>query len=98
MFSLIKSWDEKRVLESLYFLKYQLNLNKEMSNDDLVVLFEMLSNVTLLQNRKINSMFSDIISISPSSFIQTLAEEFPPGLFLVSVHESEDIRKIAWKC
>lgn len=98
LFSLIQSWDEQRVLESLFFLKLQLNLNKEISNDDLVPIFEIFFNLSLFQNHDINAMFSEMISKLSQSFIQSLAEEFPPGLFLASVHESEDVRKIAWKC
>ncbi|GBB94595.1 hypothetical protein RclHR1_02390001 [Rhizophagus clarus] len=98
LFSLIQSWDEQRVLESLYFLKYQLNLNKEIFNDDWVTIFEILFNISLFQNHDINTMFSEMISKLSQNFFQTLTDEFPPGLFLASVHESEDVRKIAWKC
>jgi hypothetical protein len=98
LISLIHSWDEDRVKESLVFLKFQLNLNKEISNDDLVVIFEIFFNISLFQNFDINAMFSELISKLPQSFIQILIEEFPPGLFLASVHESEDVRKFAWKC
>ncbi|CAB4380305.1 unnamed protein product [Rhizophagus irregularis] len=98
LFSLIQSWDEERVLGTLFFLKLQLNLNKEISNDDLVVVFEIFFNLSLFQNYDINAMFSELISKLSQSFIQSLAEEFPPGLFLASVHESDDVRKIAWKC
>ncbi|CAG8644296.1 613_t:CDS:2, partial [Funneliformis caledonium] len=96
MFSLIKSWDEQRVEGSLYYLKYQLQLKQETYDD--LVLIEILFDISLLQNHKINEMFSKMMSIPSPSIIQIFSEEFPPSLFLASVHENEDVRKVAWNC
>ncbi|CAI2170417.1 1129_t:CDS:2 [Funneliformis geosporum] len=97
MFSLIKSWDEQRVEGSFYYLRYLLGLKKETC-DDFVVLIEIFFDISLLQNHKINEMFSKVMSIPSPSITQILSEEFPPSLFLASVHENEDVRKVAWNC